>query len=133
MKSIETVLIIEDDPYNRELEKVLFERSGYTVLQAEDAEKGIAIAEEEQPDLILLDFQLPGINGLQALEYLKHNPKTRWIPCIFVTASASESEAQKLKTSDACGYITKPLDTRTFVEQMIELAEICQTGEQYVR
>jgi CheY-like chemotaxis protein len=123
MKTINTFLIIEDDPYNRELEKTLFERSGYTVLAAEDAEVGIAIAEDEKPDLIVLDLHLPRINGLQALENLKHNHKTREIPCVFVTASATEEQIEKLKSSDACGYLTKPINTRTFVEQVIEFAK----------
>jgi CheY-like chemotaxis protein len=123
MKAIKTFLIIEDDPYNRELEKALFERSGYTVLAAEDAGKGISIAENEKPDLIILDFQLPQISGLQALENLKHNHKTREIPCVFVTASATEDQIERLKSSDACGYVTKPINTRTFVEQVIEFAK----------
>jgi len=122
MKAIKTILIIEDDPYNRELEKELLERAGYTVLEAEDAEQGIAIAEDEKPDLIVLDFQLPRISGLQALEDLKHNHKTRGIPCVFVTASATEDQIEKLKSSHACGYVTKPINTRTFVEQVIKLA-----------
>jgi CheY-like chemotaxis protein len=122
MKEIKTILIIEDDPYNRELEKALFERAGCTVLVAEDAEKGIVIAEDEKPDLIVLDYQLPQISGLQALENLKHNHKTREIPCVFVTASATEDQTEKLKSSSACGYVTKPINTKTFVEQVIKLA-----------
>ena len=122
MKTIKTVLIIEDEPLNLELEKALFEAAGYTVLEAEDAEKGIAIAEDEKPDLIVLDFQLPRISGLQALEDLKHNHKTREIPCVFVTASATDDQIEKLKSSSACGYVTKPINTRTFVEQVIKLA-----------
>jgi CheY-like chemotaxis protein len=121
MKAIKTVLIIEDEPLNLELEKALFEAAGYTVLEAEDAEKGIAIAEEKKPDLIVLDFQLPRISGLQVLENLKHNHKTRGIPCVFVTASATEDQIEKLKSSAACGYVTKPINTRTFVEQVIKL------------
>jgi len=122
MKAIKTILIIEDDPYNREFEKVLFERDGYTVFEAEDVEKGIAIAEDEKPDLIVLDYQLPRISGLQALENLKHNHKTREIPCVFVTASATDDQIERLKSSDACGYVTKPVNTKTFVEQVLELA-----------
>ena len=122
MKTIKTVLIIEDEPLNLELEKALFEAAGYTVLEAEDAEKGIAIAEDEKPDLIVLDFQLPRISGLQVFENLKHNHKTREIPCVFVTASATDDQIDKLKSSSACGYITKPINTRTFVEQVIKLA-----------
>jgi CheY-like chemotaxis protein len=123
MKAVKTVLIIEDDPLNRELEKTLFEQADYIVLEAEDAGKGIAIAEDEKPDLIVLDFQLPCISGLQALENLKHNHKTREIPCVFVTASATEDQIEQLKSSDACGYVTKPINTRTFVEQLIEFAK----------
>ena len=123
MKAIKTFLIIEDDPYNRELEKALFERSGYTVHGAEDSGKGIAIAEDEKPDLIVLDFQLPGVNGLQTFENLKHNHKTREIPCVFVTASVTEDQIEQLKSSDACGYVTKPINARTFVEQVLEFAK----------
>jgi CheY-like chemotaxis protein len=126
MKTIKTILIIEDDPYNRELEKTLFEKSGYTVLAAEDAEVGIAIAEDEKPDLIVLDLHLPRINGLQALDKLKHNHKTGGIPCVFVTASATGEQIEKLKSSDACGYVTKPINTRTFVKQVIEFAKAHQ-------
>jgi len=122
VKGIKTVLIIEDDPYNRELEKALFEREGYAVLEAEYARKGIAIAEREKPWLIILDYQLPRIGGLEALEKLKHNQETREIPCVFVTASVSGEQRKELKSSDACGYIPKPINTRTFVEQVIKIA-----------
>jgi CheY-like chemotaxis protein len=133
VREIKTFLIIEDDPYNRELEKALFERSGYTVLEAEDAEKGIAIAEDEKPDLIVLDFQLPHVSGLQALDDLKHNHKTREIPCVFVTASATEDQIEQLRSSDACGYITKPINTRTFVKQVIGFAEKPQVAKTHVK
>ena len=133
MKEIRTFLIIEDDPYSRELEKALFERSGYTVLEAEDAEKGIAIAEDEKPDVIVLDFQLPHVSGLKALETLKHNRKTREIPCVFVTASATEDQIEQLRSSDACGYITKPMNIRTFVEQVIGFAEKPQVAKTHVK
>lgn len=123
LKAIKTILIIEDDPYNRELEKALFERDGYTVFEAEDAESGVAIAEDKVPDLVVLDYQLPRIGGLQALENLKHNQRTRRIPCIFVTASAGEEQIEKLKLSAACGYIAKPVDTRTFVEQVMTIVK----------
>ena len=122
MKAIKTILIIEDDPSNCALEKALFKRDGYTVLEAEDAETGIAIAEDKKPDLIVLDYQLPRINGLKALECLKHNHKTRGIPCVFVTASATEDQIGKLKSSAACGYVTKPVSTKTFVQQVIKIA-----------
>jgi CheY-like chemotaxis protein len=120
MNEIKRILIIEDDPNNRELEKTLLKRGGYSILEAEDAERGITIAEDEQPDVILLDWQLPKMDGLQAIQVLKNNPRTKDIPVIFVTASATEEQVKLFKASSACGYITKPINTRTFVEQVIE-------------
>lgn len=121
MKNIKRVLVVEDDPYVRELEKALFERAGCTVFDAWEAIRGIAIAVEEKPDVIVLDLQLPKINGLQAAQILKYHPKTKNIPCIIVTASATDDQLEEIKSSDACGYITKPINTRTFVEQVIAL------------
>jgi len=122
MKEIKCILIIEDEPNNRELEKILLKRDGYTVLEAENAERGITIAEDEQPDVIILDWQLPKMDGLQAIKVLKNNPKTKDIPVIFVTASAASEQIKLLKESPACGYITKPINTRTFVGEVIKLA-----------
>ena len=122
MKEISYILIVEDEPNNRELEKTLLKRGGYAVLEAEDAESGLQIAEDEKPDVILLDWQLPNIDGLQALQILQNNPNTKNIPCIIVTASATEEQIKTLKASGACGYITKPINTRTFVDQIIKLA-----------
>jgi len=122
MKAMRTVLIIEDEPLNLELEKALFEAAGYIVLEAGDSKEGIAIAQDKKPDVIVLDYQLPVINGVQLVKMLKRDPKTKGIPCIIVTASANEDQIEKLKSSHACGYITKPINTRTFVEQVIKLA-----------
>jgi CheY-like chemotaxis protein len=122
MKAIKTILIIEDDPYSSELEKALFERSGYAVLITENPKSGIAIAQDKKPDVIVLDYQLPKMDGFQVLQMLKRGPETKGIPCIIVTASATEDQIEKLKSSDACGYVTKPINTRTFVQQVIKLA-----------
>jgi CheY-like chemotaxis protein len=121
MKNIKRVLIVEDDPYVRELEKALFERADYTVFDAGEAIRGITIAVEEKPDVIVLDLQLPKIDGLQAAQILKNHPKTKNIPCIIVTASATDDQLEEIKSSDACGYVIKPINTRTFVEQVIAL------------
>ena len=71
MKEIKTILIIEDELLNRELEKACFETAGYIVLEAEDAKKGIAIAQNKKPDVIVLDYQLPKIDGFQFIKMLK--------------------------------------------------------------
>jgi CheY-like chemotaxis protein len=122
MKEIRTVLIVEDEPLNLELEKALFKAAGYIVLEAEDAKEGIAIAQDKKPDVIVVDYQMPKIDGVQFIKMLKRDPKTKEIPCIIVTASASEDQLEKLKSSAACGYVTKPINTRAFVEQVIKLA-----------
>ena len=121
-KDFKTVLLIEDNQYNRALEKTLIERAGYTVFEAEDAEEGINIARQKLPDIILIDYQLPGMNGIQALQKLKGDPLLHSIPCIIVTASATERDIELFKASDASGYITKPINTRTFVEQIVGFA-----------
>jgi CheY-like chemotaxis protein len=123
MKNIKRILIVEDDPYVRELEKALFERAGCTVFDTGEAIRGIVIAVEEKLDVIVLDLQLPKIDGLQATQILKHHPKTKNIPCIIVTASATEDQLEEIKSSDACGYVIKPINTRTFVEQVIALTK----------
>ena len=122
MKEIRTVLIVEDEPLNRELEKALFKAAGYIVLEAGNAKEGIATAQDKKPDVIIVDYQMPKIDGVQFIKMLKHDPKTKGIPCIIVTASTTEEQREKLKSSGACGYITKPINTRTFVEQVIKLA-----------
>jgi CheY-like chemotaxis protein len=121
-KDLKTVLLIEDNQYNRVLERTLLERAGYTVFEAEDAEVGINIARKKLPDIILVDYQLPGMNGIQAMRELKGDSRAHSISCIIVTASATERDIGLFKASDACGYITKPINTRTFVEQIVEFA-----------
>ena len=122
MAEIKTILIIEDEPLNMELEKALFEAAGYTVLEAEEAKKGIAKAKEKKPDVIIVDYQMPKIDGIQLIKKLQLDPKTKGIPCIIVTASTTEEQREMLKKSDACGFITKPINTRTFVDEVIKLA-----------
>jgi len=121
-KNTRTALIIEDDLNNRKLEKDLLQDAGYTVYEAKDAEKGLKVARKESPDVIILDYQLPGMNGLQALEKIIADPMIHNIPCVVVTASATERDIEVLKASDACGYILKPINTRTFVGQIEEMA-----------
>lgn len=133
MKGLKRILIIEDDPLNRELERALFEMAGYTVFEAGDARKGIAIAKNEQPDVIIMDFQLPGMNGIQAIEVLKNDPKTHNIPCIIVTSTATERELEMFKSPDICGYITKPLNTRTFVKEVVGLARNYQLASEHAQ
>src|SRR5262245_20481556 len=108
------VLLVEDHPLNMELAADILENAGYRVLQAADAERGIAIAKAEQPALILMDVGLPGIDGLEATRMLKRDPATREIPIVALTSHAMKGDAEKALAVGCAGYISKPIDTRVF-------------------
>ena len=116
--SEKTVLIIEDSEFNRRLVEAVLKPHGYRLLSAEDGEAGVALARSEQPDLILMDVLLPGIDGYEATRRLRADPETNRLVVVALTASASNEE-QELALSAGCdGYIPKPIDTRAFPEQI---------------
>lgn len=112
------VLLIEDNPQNRYLTTFLLERRGHEVLQADTGPKGVAMAQAERPDLILLDIQLPGMDGHSVARALKSDPLVRGIPIIAVTSYAMAGDREKCFDAGAEGYIEKPLDPDTFVAQV---------------
>lgn len=114
------VLIIEDDPKNLKLAKDLLELGGFEVVAASDAEKGISLAKSQPPDVIVMDFKLPGLNGFQAQKILADDEKTRNIPLVFVTATVT-SEEKKILFDTGCAVIAKPINTRTFVNEVRRL------------
>jgi two-component system cell cycle response regulator DivK len=103
-----TILIVEDNPANLKLASFLLTRVGHTVLSAVDAESGMARALAELPDLILMDIQLPGMDGLRATSLLKRNPATAAIPVIALTALAMKEDEGKAMEAGCDGYIAKP-------------------------
>ena len=107
-----TILIIEDNRANMKLATLLVRNAGHTVLCAIDAETGVTLARAKQPDLILMDIQLPGIDGLAATSLLKQDPATAVIPVIALTAMAMRGDDQKTKDAGCDAYITKPLRYR---------------------
>jgi two-component system cell cycle response regulator DivK len=109
------VLVVEDNPANMTLATFLLQSAGHTVLSAKDAETGLALARVEQPDLILMDIQLPGMDGLQATALLKSEPSTRAIPVIALTALAMKGDEQRILTAGCDGYIAKPLAYKEFL------------------
>ena len=111
------ILIIEDDPSSKKLQASLLKQAGYEILVTESAEAGIALAKEKLPDLITMDYQLPGMNGELALKILRADERTKNIPVVFVTASVMEDEKKRFE-SYHCKIITKPIDTRTFVQEI---------------
>jgi two-component system cell cycle response regulator DivK len=102
-------LIIEDNRANMKLASLLVRSAGHTVLYAVDAETGLTQARNEQPHLILMDIQLPGIDGLAATALLKEDPSTAAIPVIALTAMAMREDEEKTRLAGCDAYITKPL------------------------
>jgi two-component system cell cycle response regulator DivK len=103
------ILIIEDNPANMKLATLLLRNAGHTALCAVDAETGITIARADQPDLILMDIQLPGMDGLAATALLKQDPVTAGIPVIALTAMAMKADQEKSQVAGCDAYIAKPL------------------------
>ena len=118
-----TILIIEDNLTNRKLTTFLVESAGHTVLCAEDAETGITVAREQRPDLILMDIQLPGMDGLQATALLKQDTATRAIPVIALTALAMKGDEQKIRNGGCDGYIAKPISVASFLQTVSRFLE----------
>jgi two-component system cell cycle response regulator DivK len=109
------VLVVEDNPANMTLATFLLKSAGHTVLTATDAESGLTLARNEQPDLILMDIQLPGMDGLQATALLKADEATRAIPVIALTALAMKGDEERIRAAGCDGYIAKPLAYREFL------------------
>jgi two-component system cell cycle response regulator DivK len=110
-----TVLVVEDNPANMTLAKFLLESAGHSVLCAIDAEAGLTLARDEQPNLILMDIQLPGMDGLEATAILKHDDATRAIPVIALTALAMKGDEERIRAAGCDGYVAKPLAYREFL------------------
>ena len=104
-----TVLVIEDNAANLTLATFLLESVGHTVLAARDAEAGLTLARDKQPNLILMDIQLPGMDGLEATAMLKRDPATRAIPVIALTAFAMKGDEERILAAGCDGYIAKPM------------------------
>ncbi len=109
------ILIIEDNPANMKLSSDLLAKVGYEVLEAFDAETGIAMARDQAPDLILMDIQLPGMDGLTATRRLKGEHATMDIPIIALTAFAMKGDEEKMLASGCDGYIAKPIRYKEFL------------------
>ncbi len=109
------ILVVEDNATNLKLARILLESAGHTVISATDAEAGLAIARHEQPHLILMDIQLPGIDGLEATAQLKKDPVTSTIPVVALTALAMKGDEERIRAAGCDGYIAKPMDYQAFL------------------
>ncbi len=125
-----TILVIEDNDLNMKLLRSLLSIGKYQVLEAVDAETGIQLAKEQRPDLILMDIQLPGMDGLSATRIIKSDPDLNEIPVVALTSFAMEGDEEKALKAGCDGYITKPIDTRTFLKTLTRFFKNAESQSQ---
>src|SRR5437763_17132792 len=109
------VLLVEDNAANMTLATFLLQSAGYEVIAANDAETGVSLARTQNPALILMDIQLPGMDGLQATAQLRADESTRDIRVIALTALAMKGDEERIRAAGCNGYIAKPLDYKSFL------------------
>jgi two-component system cell cycle response regulator DivK len=114
----ELILIIEDNEKNRKLVRDILQVKGYQTIESETAEEGIKLALAKSPALILMDIQLPGIDGITALKQLRAEPKTKSIPVIAITASAMTHNRKTMLAEGFDGYQTKPIGLKEFLGEI---------------
>jgi two-component system cell cycle response regulator DivK len=112
------ILVVEDNELNRYLITFMLEKTGHRVSQAVDGQQGIAMAALEQPDLILLDIQLPGMDGYTVARTLKADPATAAVPIVAVTSYAMVGDRERALEAGCVGYIEKPINPDTFVDEV---------------
>jgi CheY-like chemotaxis protein len=111
----ELILIVEDNEKNRKLERDVLQFHGYRTMEAETGEDGVRLARESPPALILMDIQLPGISGIEALRRLRADAETQGIAVMAVTASAMTQDRQTILAAGFDGYLSKPISLKDFV------------------
>ena len=124
----ELILIVEDNEKNRKLVRDVLQHTGYKTLEAETGEDGVRLARESSPALILMDIQLPGMNGIEALGRLRADPKTKKIPVIAVTASAMTHDRAKIMSAGFDGYQSKPINVKEFLVAVREMLDRPRAG-----
>jgi two-component system, cell cycle response regulator DivK len=112
------ILVVEDNERNLKLLRDVLEYAGYDVRVARTAEDGITLAVSEPPDLVLMDLQLPGIDGMEALRRLRESPGTADIPVVAVTAQAMKQDRERALDAGFNGYLEKPISVRAFPDQV---------------
>jgi two-component system cell cycle response regulator DivK len=124
----ELILIVEDNEKNRKLVRDVLQHKGYKTLEAETGEEGVRLAQESSPALILMDIQLPGMNGIEALGRLRADAKTKKIPVIAVTASAMTHDRAKIMSAGFDGYQSKPINVKEFLVAVREMLDRPRAG-----
>ena len=119
----ERILIVEDNEKNRKLVRDTLRVKGYETIEAETGEDGVRLARERRPALVLMDIQLPGMDGIAALNELRADPATRGIPVIAVTASVMTQDRQKIMAAGFDGFQGKPISVKELLETVRRILE----------
>ena len=121
MSDAELILIVEDNDKNMKLARDLLQFAGLRTLEATNAEDGLAIAQRERPDLVLMDIQLPGMDGITALRKLREDERTSAIPVVALTASVMKADRERFESAGFDAFMQKPVDVRTFAAEVRRL------------
>ena len=118
-----TVLIVEDNEKNMKLARDVLQAKGYKTLEAVTGEEGVKLAKEKKPDLILMDIQLPGINGIEAFKQIRGDANTKSIPVIALTASVTPTDRTAISAAGFDAFMGKPINLKEFIETVRRLVE----------
>jgi len=118
-----TVLIVEDNDKNMKLARDVLQAKGYQTLEAETGEEGVRLAKERKPDLVLMDIQLPGINGIEAFKQIRADPKTARIPVVALTASVTPTDRSQITAAGFDAFVGKPISLKEFLDTVKRLVE----------
>ena len=118
-----TVLIVEDNDKNMKLARDVLQAKGYQTLEAETGEEGVRLAKERTPDLVLMDIQLPGINGIEAFRQIRADPKTARIPVVALTASVTPTDRSQITAAGFDAFVGKPINLKEFLDTVKRFAE----------
>jgi len=117
----ELILIVEDNEKNRKLVRDVLQFKGYRTIEAETGEVAVTLAKQHRPDLILMDYQLPGIDGIETFRQIRGEASTAHIPIVAVTASAMPEDAKRMMDAGFDGFQTKPLNVKQFMQSVVDL------------
>ena len=118
-----TVLIVEDNDKNMKLARDVLQAKGYTTVEAVTGEEGGRLAKERTPDLVLMDIQLPGINGIEAFKQIRADPKTARIPVVALTASVTPTDRSQITAAGFDAFVGKPINLKEFLDTVKRLVE----------
>jgi two-component system, cell cycle response regulator DivK len=118
-----TVLIIEDNEKNMKLARDVLQAKGYNTLEAVTGEEGVKLAKENVPDLVLMDIQLPGINGIEAFRQIRGDAKTAKVPVVALTASVTPTDRSAITAAGFDAFVGKPINLKEFLETVKRLAD----------